>query len=149
MDRKRLVPLMALSLLPLPTSDTAVGLSPTCFGKKATIFAMTEKPTFGTRDPDVIVGNEKKNDVYGSGGADLICGRGRGDAIHGGPGNDKLSGGPGSDSIEGEGDPGGRDGKDEIFGGLGHDRCNQYILALTGSGGAGNSKRTRSCELII
>jgi Ca2+-binding RTX toxin-like protein len=134
-----------LAGLPLTVAEGASGGgAPSCFGKQATIIATDADATFGTGGPDVIVGDAGRNDIYGGNGDDLICGLGRRDVIHGGNGDDRLSGGPGSDAIEGE-----RGRKDEIFGGPGHDTCNQDWLAMTGSGGSGGSKRTRSCELII
>ena len=64
------------------------GVTPTCFGKVATIVGSGgETRVDGTAGPDVIVSRWDDQVIHGQGGNDLLCGHAD---IHGGPGNDRI-----------------------------------------------------------
>jgi Ca2+-binding RTX toxin-like protein len=70
---------------------------------------------FGTGGDDILVGTSGNDIIYGLGGNDTINGADGADLLHGGSGNDVLSGGTGDDRLIGAG------GNDMIDGGDGND----------------------------
>jgi len=71
----------------------------------------------GTPGDDVLVGTPGRDVICGKGGNDILRGKGRGDVLLGGAGNDRLRGGGGNDLLKGG------PGNDRLFGGGGKDRC--------------------------
>jgi CSLREA domain-containing protein len=113
----------------------------------------------GTSGPDVLVGNQFRNELDGRAGNDRIFGKGNDDCLYGGRGNDFIQGGAGADLlIGGSGNDrlsGGTNedviiagpGNDRLYGGPDDDRLyggpgNDYIKGGDGydtiSGGPGN-----------
>lgn len=81
----------------------------------------------GSLQDDMIRGDDKKNQLDGSGGMDTLEGGGGNDTLNGGDGNDKLDGGDGVDILNGQdGDDilKGGEGNDILKGGKGTDRIN-------------------------
>jgi hypothetical protein len=79
----------------------------------------------GTRGPDVIRGNRKRNDLRGRAGDDRLFGGFQADCLHGGRGDDYIRGGEGVDHLRGNsGDDVliGGDQEDTILGEYGADR---------------------------
>ena len=80
--------------------------------------------SFGTSNPDLLLGDVENDILYGAGGDDVIAGN-QGDdllvgadgvdTLDGGAGNDRISGGHGADSLYG------REGDDILSGGSGDD----------------------------
>lgn len=110
------------------TEETTVRPLPSCAGEPATIVAEETQhavQTKGTEGPDVIVGNSAPGEeIFGKGGADLICGGDGNDRIYGGDGPDELRGEAGSDRLVGE------RGRDVLLGGPDRDTCYQRKLRL-------------------
>jgi len=79
----------------------------------------------GANSANIVNGDNRANDLEGTGGPDIINGRGGNDDIYGFGGGDRLEGGPGRDDIEGGSGndriQGGR-GVDDVYGGPGNDR---------------------------
>ncbi len=50
--------------------------------------ACGDNPCVGTNREDKLIGNEKKNQIYGRGGDDVIMGRQNNDHLYGGPDDD-------------------------------------------------------------
>ena len=74
---------------------------------------------------DILIGDERANDLYGVGGDDRILGRGGGDRLFGFAGADRLDGGFGNDDVVGgSGDDvlRGGHGRDRMYGESGDDR---------------------------
>lgn len=65
----------------------------------------------GSIATDLVRGNNKKNNIFGGDGSDILDGFGGADFIRGQNGNDFIKGGDGADLLFGN------DGADEIFGG--------------------------------
>lgn len=140
----------AVASLPFTWSVSSHAVTPTCFGKPATIV--------GTEGPDTLVGQGGVSDViYAAGGndyisggefygdedvpgnaPDLLCGGPGADHVSGSPGNDKLNGGDGDDRVDGA------NGADLEQGNVGNDRIGQGSFADADSasdiskGGEGN-----------
>ncbi len=75
-------------------------VTPTCFGKKATIVGTPGNDRIpGTSRADVIVGLGGNDRINGLGGNDLICGGDGNDTLIGGTGTDRISGGAGADTV--------------------------------------------------
>ncbi|NRR32214.1 hypothetical protein HSX11_18730 [Oxalobacteraceae bacterium] len=86
-------------------------------------------------------GNALHNEIYGSGGNDVLNGLAGNDTLLGGDGNDKLDGGVGDDSlIGGLGNDTllGGDGNDSLSGGSGADNLQGGIGSDALAGGEGN-----------
>lgn len=147
-------------VLALAAPATAVGATPTRFGKPATHFMHTGDPMYlGTAATDVVVGSDGDDVVatdgnFGStaGGTDLVCGGGGNDRIFvGGPGS-KADGGLGNDVVSassgalaqgGGGDDGGisADGiGGRAEGGSGNDSLHAYPGAGALYGGSGSDE---------
>jgi Ca2+-binding RTX toxin-like protein len=78
-----------------------------------------------TDGPDVIIGHDNGNALYGGPGDDTICGGTDGDAIYGQGGRDRLYGFGGGDALyagPGGGITHGGPGNDGVYGGLGTDQ---------------------------
>lgn len=113
-------------------SPIAQAVTPTCFGKQATILGTGHADhLIGTRRADVIVGRGANDEISGLGGNDRVCAGAGADEISGGSGNDQMDGGAGADHIEGSA------GNDVVAGGAGDD----YLFGQAGNdafdGGAG------------
>ena len=88
----------------------------------------------GTAGPDVLVGNERRNELHGRSGDDRLLGKANGDCLYGGldddlllagAGGDELHGGTGADLMGGGADEDlliGGPGGDRLFGGPDEDR---------------------------
>jgi CSLREA domain-containing protein len=79
----------------------------------------------GTDGADVLVGNRRRNDIFGRGGNDRIFGRFQADCLHGGRGDDFIRGGNGTDVLRGNSGNdklSGGDQEDTILGESGRDR---------------------------
>lgn len=72
----------------------------------------------GTPGDDVLVGTPGRDIICGKGGNDILRGLGKADVLLGGAGADRLRGGAGDDLLKGG------PGNDRLFGGGGNDRCN-------------------------
>ncbi|NYT64346.1 type I secretion C-terminal target domain-containing protein [Alcaligenaceae bacterium] len=59
-----------------------------------------QAPTEGTDDPDIIVGNDSINELFGGKGNDIIYGGKGDDTLIGGQGDDILIGGDGNDTFK-------------------------------------------------
>ncbi|MEH6524265.1 hypothetical protein [Sulfitobacter sp.] len=70
-------------------------------GTSDMVMRLFEAQTFGTADPDVIVGGGTSNWIDGLAGDDTLSGMGGNDALFGGDGDDLLNGGAGNDLIDG------------------------------------------------
>jgi RTX calcium-binding nonapeptide repeat (4 copies) len=108
----------------LPLQGMAPGVTPTCFGRTATLVGTAGGQITGTNGSDVIVGLGGRDDIDGRGGNDYICAGGGADGINGGPGADHIKGGAGTDLIMGarRGDRiRGGPNNDALYGGNGGD----------------------------
>jgi len=79
----------------------------------------------GSRYPDTLTGDDRRNVLRGKQGADTISGGGGNDDLLGGTGRDVIAGGGGDDLIKGQGDGdriSGGPGDDTVRGGGGDDR---------------------------
>jgi CSLREA domain-containing protein len=79
----------------------------------------------GTNGADVLVGDRRRNEIYGRGGDDQIFGRFQADCLYGGRGSDFVRGGEGTDLLVGYWGAdhlSGGDGEDVVRGGRGADR---------------------------
>lgn len=70
---------------------------------------------FASRNDDVLIGDDGRNELFGLGGHDRIAGGTNVDYAFGGAGDDAASGGPGDDFVNGGG------GHDRLSGGRGDD----------------------------
>lgn len=122
---------MTLISLGLLCASPALSATPraVCQGRPATIVGTAGEDIIqGTPYDDVIVALERRDQVFGKGGNDLICLGGGGRYNHqqagdGGPGKDMVLGGPSYDRMVGNG------GRDILVGGGGED----YLAGGAGS----------------
>ncbi|MEA2434343.1 MAG: hypothetical protein QOG54_1800 [Actinomycetota bacterium] len=91
------IPALGVGLIQLAPA-LAIGPTPTCFGKPATVVGTNgDDELVGTGGDDVIVALDGQDSVYGQEGNDLVCADAGDDHLNGGPGDDHLDGGPGFD----------------------------------------------------
>ena len=88
----------------------------------------------GTDRDDVLLGDERANEIEGGIGDDVIRGRGGDDALEGGRGRDAIRGGDGDDRLDGQG------GWDDLRGGGGDDRLDGRRGDDNLLGGAGDDR---------
>ncbi|MDP9068005.1 MAG: hypothetical protein M3N53_06630 [Actinomycetota bacterium] len=106
-------------LMSLPAASPAQA-APTCFGREPTIIGNDSRNRLtGTPGADVIMGEGGDDVIFGRGGDDLICGGG---------GNDEMLGGRGNDRIRGNRSAGATGHSERLLGGVGRD-------LLMGNGG--------------
>jgi Ca2+-binding RTX toxin-like protein len=88
---------------------------PRCHERRAEIVGTEGNDVLrGTPERDVIWGGGGDDEIFGSLGNDLICGGLGDDAVHGGRGNDTADGGAGTDRVIGD------LGDDKVIGGTGN-----------------------------
>jgi Ca2+-binding RTX toxin-like protein len=134
---------------PESASVTTEAVATTCFGLAATI-ADHRGEIFGTTGDDVIIGDDKRNIVYGEGGTDRICTGGGDDDVD----TEEVGGetaalfadlGPGIDDLfslsGGRNEVYGRGGADFIFTDTGDD-------LVVGGGGGDNIDGWRGADEI-
>ena len=89
----------------------------------------------GTKNNDLLIGDDSDNKIHGKKGDDEILGLGGNDELKGDQGNDLLDGGEGDDILEG------KKGDDSLFGGAGDDLLvgdgSAKDFLSGGSGGSG------------
>jgi hypothetical protein len=86
----------------------------------------------GTSGADILEGTPRKDVICGLGGSDVLKGFGRNDLLLGGGGKDELRGGKGDDTLKGGA------GADQLFGGGGDDKLAGGGKADVLRGGGGN-----------
>ena len=124
---------------------------PACDGEAPTVAVPSGgAPFYAPAGPQVIVGTEGADNIYGADDGNVICGRGGIDVIHAGDGADVVYGDGDPDQIYGEGDDDwiyggsggdvidGQEGDDWIYGQADADglRCGPNLDNVTGGGGA-------------